>query len=289
MGKPVKKLLTVLIALISLTVFAFDADARRLGGGRTIGKQREAISQQQAAPKAPQQQQQQQAASGATTPAPQPTGASKWLGPLAGLALGAGLAALFLHNGIAGLLAGLLVIGLIIAAAVYAARFLRGKTASAPIQYAGAGAAGDGEPTRIEPAFGGAAPHSVAAMSRWPAGFDAAEFVRHAKLNFIRLQATHDQRDLATIRDFLTPGLYREIEADVRAAGDSAQQTEVVTLNAEVLDVATEGDLYVVSVRFSGFIRETAGEEPQQFSEIWHLEKPVAGRSGWLVAGIQQD
>ncbi|MBI4206992.1 MAG: Tim44 domain-containing protein, partial [Betaproteobacteria bacterium] len=97
-----------------------------------------------------------------------------------------------------------------------------------------------------------------------------------------------DQKDLATIRDFLTPELYREIEADIRAAGDSTQQTEVVTLNAEVLDVATEGDLYVVSVRFSGLIREAAGEEPQQFSEIWHLEKPVAGRGGWLVAGIQQ-
>jgi predicted lipid-binding transport protein (Tim44 family) len=283
----VTKFLTILIALVSLTVFAFDADARRLGGGRTIGKQREAISQQQAAPKAPAQQ---QAASGTTTPAQQqPTGASKWLGPLAGLALGAGLAALFLNNGIAGLLAGLLMIGLIIAAAVYVARFVRGRTASAPIQYAGAGAGGSNEPARIEPAFGGAAPHSVAAMSRWPAGFDAAEFVRHAKSNFVRLQATHDQKDLATIRDFVTPELYREIEADIRDAGGGTQPTEVVTLNADVLDVATESGLYIVSVRFSGLIREIAGEEPQHFSEIWHLEKPVAGRSGWLVAGIQQD
>jgi predicted lipid-binding transport protein (Tim44 family) len=281
----VTKFLTLLIALVSLTVFAFDADARRLGGGRTIGKQREAISQQQAAPKAPAQQ---QAASG-TTPAQQPTGASKWLGPLTGLALGAGLAALFLNNGIGGLLAGLLMIGLFIAAAVYVARLVRGRTASAPIQYAGAGAGGGNEPARIEPAFGGAAPHSVAAMSRWPAGFDAVEFVRHAKLNFVRLQATHDQKDVATIRDFVTPELCREIEADVRAGGDSAQQTEVVTLNADVLDVATEGGLYIVSVRFSGLIRETIGEEPQPFSETWHLEKPIAGRGGWLVAGIQQD
>ena len=279
------KMLTILIALVTLSVFAFDADARRFGGGRTIGKQREAISPQQTAPKAPAQQ---QVASG-TTPVQQPTGASKWLGPLTGLALGAGLAALFLNNGIGGLLAGLLMIGLIIAAAVYVARLVRGRTASAPIQYAGAGAGSGNEPARIEPAFRGAAPHSVAAMSRWPAGFDAVEFVRHAKLNFVRLQATHDRKDVATIRDFVTPELYREIEADVRAAGDSAQQTEVVTLNADVLDVATEGGLYIVSVRFSGLIRETAGEEPQPFSETWHLEKPVAGRGGWLVAGIQQD
>jgi predicted lipid-binding transport protein (Tim44 family) len=284
----VTRFLTLVVALVTLSVFAFDADARRLGGGRTIGKQREAISPQQAAPKAPAQQQQQAGASGTTTPAQQPSGASRWLGPLAGLALGAGLAALFLNNGIAGLLAGLLLIGLLVAAAMYAVRFMREKTAAAPMQYAGAGAGDRSEAPRIEPAFGGAAPHSVAAMSRWPAGFDPAEFIRHAKLNFVRLQSTHDQKDLATLREFVTPELYREIEDDMRDAG-AGQKTEVVTLNADVLDVVTEGDLYVVSVRFSGLIRESEGDTPQSFSEIWHLEKPVTGRSGWLVAGIQQD
>jgi predicted lipid-binding transport protein (Tim44 family) len=124
-------------------------------------------------------------------------------------------------------------------------------------------------------------------MSRWPAGFDAQEFVRHAKLNFVRLQSVHDERDLATLKEFVTPELYREIEADMRNSGGT-QKTEVVTLNAEVLDVATEGELYVVSVRFSGLIREEEAAPPQAFNEIWHLEKSVRGRSGWLVAGIQQ-
>jgi predicted lipid-binding transport protein (Tim44 family) len=285
----VARLLTLFVALVTFSVLASDADARRLGGGKTMGKQRESLSQQQAAPKAPAQQQ--PAASGTTTPAQQPTGASRWLGPLAGLALGAGLAALFLNNGIAGMLAGVLLIGLLAAAVYYVARMVRGKTAAAPMQYAGARAGGGSEPPRIEPMLGGAAPHSVAATtaSRWPANFDAAEFLRHAKLNFVRLQATHDQKDLATLQDYVTPGLYREIEADVRESGGAAQATEVVTLNADILDVATEDGLYVVSVRFSGLIREVAGEEPQPFSEVWHLEKPVRGRSGWLVAGIQQD
>lgn len=281
-----RKLLTVLIALISLSVFASDAEARRLGGGRNIGKQREAIGQQQAAPRAPAQQ---QAAPGTTnTPAQQPGAAGKWLGPLAGLALGAGLAALFLNNGLAGVLAGLLMIGLIIAAAFYVARLLRAKPVAAPMQYAGAGAAGGGQPDKVAPAFGGTAPHSVAAARRWPAGFDADEFARHARLNFVRMQAVHDRNDLEAMREVLTPEMYGEIEADIRLAGGMQQQTEVVTLNAEVLDVATESNVYVVSVRFSGLIRESADEEPQRFEEIWHLEKPVSGRSGWLVAGIQQ-
>jgi predicted lipid-binding transport protein (Tim44 family) len=90
------------------------------------------------------------------------------------------------------------------------------------------------------------------------------------------------------MRDFLTPEMYREIEAEIRASGNAPQKTDVVTLDAEVLDVSEDNGLYIVSVRFSGLIREEPGAEPQRFNEIWHLEKPVAGRSGWLVSGIQQ-
>ncbi len=283
-----KKLLSVMMALIGVSMAVIDAEAARLGGGRSIGMQRAPISQPQAAPKTPAQQQQ-AAPNSTTTPAQQPSGASKWLGPLAGLALGAGLAALFFNNGFAGALAGILMIVAIIAAAMFVIRMLRGRSANAPIQYAGAGAQSGRQPASVPLLGGGAAAHSVAATtSRWPAGFDADEFVRHAKLNFIQMQAANDAKDLSTMRDFLAPDLYREIETDVLASG-APQTTEVVTLDAEVLDVTTENDRYIVSVRFSGLIREAASAEPQQFSETWHLEKPLNGRSGWLVAGIQQN
>jgi predicted lipid-binding transport protein (Tim44 family) len=70
--------------------------------------------------------------------------------------------------------------------------------------------------------------------------------------------------------------------------GAASGKTDVVTLQSEVLDVVTEGLLYIVSVRFSGLISETSDTEPQAFAEIWHLEKPVRGSTGWLVSGIQQ-
>jgi len=285
-----KTLLSVLIGLIGLSFAAVDADAaRRFGGGKNLGMQRSAPAPQKAAPNTPPQQQQ---AAPAKAPAqqPQPSGLQKWLGPLAGLALGAGLAALFFNNGMAGLLGGLLVIGLIVAVVVFAARALmRGRT-SAPLQYAGV--PGAEPPLATLP--GGAGASSVAATTSTatagglPAGFDAAGFARNAKLNFVRMQEAHDKKDLSTMRDFLTPAVYQQIEADIRAAGDAPRQTEVLTLEAEVLDVAEEAGSYVVSVRFSGLIREDAGAAPEPFSEIWHLEKPLAGRSGWLVAGIQQ-
>lgn len=277
------KLLSIVIALIGLSLIAIDADARRFGGGRNLGMQRSAPAQQQAAPKAPAQQQQ----AAPATPAQQPTGASKWLGPLAGFALGAGLAALFLNNGWAGLLAGMLLIGLIIAVVTFAARaMLRNRVAQDPLQYAGAGA---GTQPTLDALPGGAGMHSVAATAgRWPAGFNATEFVRHARLNFVRLQEAYDRKDLSMMRDFLAPDVYREIEADIRAAGATEEQTEVLTLEAEVLDVVEEAGSYIVSVRFTGMIRELAGREAEPFSEIWHLEKPLSGRSGWTLAGIQQ-
>jgi predicted lipid-binding transport protein (Tim44 family) len=288
-----KKLLSILIGLIGLSFVALDAEAaRRFGGGKNLGIQRSAPAQQpKAAPATPPQQQ--AAPTAPAQPQPQPSGLQKWLGPLAGLTLGAGLAALFLHNGMGGLLAGLLLLGLIAAVLVFAARALmRGRTGTSepPLQYAGIPGAGPAPSSSLP---GGAGAQSLASTtaastgSLLPAGFDAVEFSRHAKLNFVRLQEAHDKKDLTTIREFLTPGVYREIESDIRAAGDEPRHTDVVTLEAEVINVAEEAGSYIVSVRFSGMIREDAGV-PEPFSEIWHLEKPASGRSGWLVAGIQQ-
>ncbi len=292
-----KSTMMFLVALLGLSLIAVDADAaRRLGSGTSIGRQRQITP----TPKAP--------APSATpaAPAQQPSGMSKWLGPLAGLALGAGLASMFMGNGLGGAFGSIMLMLLIAAAAVFAWRMLRRKPQSQPLQYAGAGASasppsfpsmiGGGatasppapaSPPNISNMFGGGATAPAASVNRFPPGFDAEQFARHAKLNFTQLQAANDRRDLSTMRDFMTPQLYAEIEAQAAAAGNAPQKTEVVSLDAEVLEVVTEGDAYIASVRFSGTIREDAVAEP--FSEVWHLEKPINGNTGWLICGIQQD
>ena len=285
------KILTVLLAaLFALFTASWDADAKRLGGGRSLGKQRAYISPQQTAPRAPASQPQQAAPA---SPPQQPSPAGRWLAPLAGLALGAGLASLLFHNGLAGVLTGLVMLVAIAAGVLVLVRLLRPRhPVPAAIQYAGAPASTHDAATPVY-GSGSAAPHSVAAATAagtpYPSDFDAAEFVRHAKLNFVRLQAAGDAGDLAALRNMLTPALYQDIEAELRARGLGPQRTEVVTLNAEVLDIATESGLYGASVRFSGLMRESENEPPQAFVETWNLEKPVRGGSGWLVAGIQQD
>ena len=61
----------------------------------------------------------------------------------------------------------------------------------------------------------------------------------------------------------------------------------------ESLEARVELDIYVqdrsASVRFTGLIKEDPAGAPESFSELWHLQKPIDGSSGWLMAGIQQD
>ena len=43
---------------------------------------------------------------------------------------------------------------------------------------------------------------------------------------------------------------------------------------------------YVVSVRFTGLIREEFNAAAEPFDEIWHMVKPRDGSRGWTLAGI---
>jgi len=282
-----KNTMMFLVALLGLSLVAVDADAaRRVGGGTSVGKQRQITPTPKAPAAAP--------SAAPVAPAPQPSGMSKWLGPLAGLALGAGLASMFMGGGMGGAFGSILMILLVAAAAMFAWRMLRRKPQAEPMQYAGASAQGaPASPPNFPTMFGGGATTPATApaatANRFPPGFDAEQFARHAKLNFTQLQAANDRRDLSTMRDFMTPELYAEIAAQVAAAGNAPQKTDVVTLDAEVLEVVTEGEAYIASVRFSGTIRESADALPESFSEVWHLEKPVNGNTGWLISGIQQD
>ena len=121
-----------------------------------------------------------------------------------------------------------------------------------------------------------------------PAGFDAKEFERIAKMIFIRLQAANDAGQVDDLRKFTTPELFASLRLDLQERSGAAQQTDVVQLDAQLVDTARENDQWVASVRFSGLIREQKDAQPEPFSEVWHLVKPMDGSRGWVIAGIQQ-
>ncbi len=124
-------------------------------------------------------------------------------------------------------------------------------------------------------------------VSNIPAGFDVEAFLKEARRNFQRLQQANDRGDLARLRQVTTENMFNTLKDDV-VGHSGVQQTDVVTLNAALLELVTEGELYWASVRFSGSIREEASAPAEPFEEIWHMRKPVNGSSGWLLAGIQQ-
>lgn len=289
-----------LILALCLSLASADAEAKRLGGNRSTGMQR-----QTTAPKAPDAS---PAPSAANAPAAAPTAAPvappkrSWMGPLAGIAAGLGLAALASHFGLGGELASMVMMGLALMAAFAVLRFVMRKRASAtpfggmhpgPMQYATADAGSPPQPSRhyavsMPAAAIGAANGDNQRPPQIPTDFDLHGFVRNAKVQFIRLQASNDAGNLDDIRQFTTPEMFAELKMDIVERAGAAQQTEVVSVEAQVLEVASEPERFVVSVRFTGMVREAPGTAAESFEEVWHLVKSRTGNDGWLLAGIQQ-
>jgi predicted lipid-binding transport protein (Tim44 family) len=284
--------------IIGFTLNINEAEAKRLGGGGSSGMQRQATPPSNNVTSAPTK---------APAAAPQAQPKRSWMGPIAGLAAGLGLAALASHLGFGEELANFLMIALLGVAVIAAIGFFMRKKAAAAaqgqgMQYAGAGANFNANPgnNAVRPDFtpaGGSsyAPAAGAALAanestggNIPADFDVEGFVRNAKVNFIRLQAANDAGNLDDIREFTSPEMFAEIKMAIAERNGASQETDVLHLEAQVIEVAEEGNRYIVSVHFRGEIREEHDAAPVNFSEIWHMSKPIDGNRGWVIAGIQQ-
>lgn len=312
------RLFAVATMIAAGTLVALDAEAKRMGGGRSMGRQSQTM-QRDSAPPAQQSARSTQAGAqpgtgaqaqraGAAPAAPAPTPArSRWMGPIAGLAAGLGIAALLSHFGLGGAFAGAMANVIVVALMAMVGIWLVRKLLSLrrkPTSLATAGGAvpmgrqglggGYDAPTSsggASPAWAasaaGAAGLTHAAFAR-PADFDEPAFLHHAKVNFVRLQAAWDAGDLADIRAFSTPQMFAELKLDLDARAGERNQTDVVQLQAELIDLAEDAFEYVASVRYSGLIREAPGAAAEPFAETWQLTKPKRRDDGWLLAGIEQ-
>ena len=272
--------LTFTLAIFSM--LTVTAEARRMGGGGNIGKQR-TMSPQQAA-KAP-----------AAAPAPvAPAAGNKWLGPLAGLAIGAGLGAMF-AGGLGGLggvmgaiLMALLAVGLVM---FLVSRFRKSQTQQPAMQYASSGTSSYQPESRQQPFAGGSAASNAPlsnSSSNIPADFPVAAFLRSAKTSFIRLQAANDRKDLNDIREYTTPEMFAEISLQLQERGDAPQKTDVQAIDTQIIEVVNEGDYAIASVRMSGQLSENNGMS-ESFDEVWHVQKNLRDEKAvWLLSGIQQ-
>lgn len=307
-----KKFLSLLAVVLTmgLATVSMDVEAKRFGGSKSFGFQKSKTPTPPSAAPA-----QKPPVAGAAAGAAGST-RSGWMGPIAGLAAGLGLMALASHFGFGEAMANMMMMGLLaVGVMLLIGFFMRKKAALGTgsgsglnrMAYAQAGAApsqtGNARPTAftaqpsgsmigsaLSPAASGIGSGSGTSIGRStiPADFDVAAFVRNAKVNFIRLQAANDAANLDDIRQFTTPEVFAEAQMDLSDRGAAAQHTDVVQLNAEVMEVDEEADRYVVTVHFTGETRENGASQTEAVNELWHLVKPRHGSGGWLLAGIQQ-
>lgn len=315
-----KKLIPVLMAFL-LTFTVFDSEARRMGGGKSFGRQSSNVTQRQATPPANQATPAKNASNAA---APAAAAKRPWGAMLGGLAAGLGLAWLASSLGFGEGFGQVLMLLLFAAAAFALFKMLRNRarsaqSAAAPFAFQGAGGAGSpGAPDNApmarnyspsnvgndasarpwESGAGGAAEASMigsalAGSQNWgvPEGFDTAGFLDAAKRNFTSLQSAWDRSDIDSLRAMMTDEMLSEIRGQLseREAqrGAEPNHTEVVMLEAQLLGIEELSGAYMASVEFSGMIREEAAASPSPFREVWNMTKPASGRGGWLVAGVQ--
>ena len=319
-----KIFLSIALIFAALTMVVADADAQRMGRRGSLGRQSPNVTRQ-AAPANPAAQARPGSPAVAAPVPPKP--AMPWKGIVGGLIGGALLAGLFSSMGMGGAMSGALGSIITFALIGFAAYFLyrlftrrnAGAVPSAFNQqpaYAGVpnnnalpeiGSRIEGnyngqaknvnpiEPTSLNStSFGnvgnGAVLNAQSDQGTWviPADFDVPAFLRHAKANFIRLQAAWDRGDINDIREFTSPEMFAELKLDLQERGSVKNETDVVSVDAELLGIETQTYDYLVSVRFTGMIKEGGEPTAQPFKEVWNLTKPINGQSGWLLAGIQQ-
>jgi len=292
-------------------LFSLQAEAARLGGGKSMGRQSGNVTQREAAPA-------QGMGNAAAKPAPAAAAPSRpWGAMLGGLAAGLGLAWLAHSMGMGeGMGQLLLIVGALLLAWMVFRYFMRSRVpqggglayaddsmntqqrAAYRPEIVGNDASArpweqQGAPFQAGAASGGSMIGSALAGSQaWgvPAGFDTEGFVRAAKANFITLQAAWDKSDISSLRAMMTDSMLAEIRTQLsdREAhtGTQPNHTEVLAIEAHLLGIEELAEEYMASVEFTGMIREEPGASPSPFREVWNMTKPKAG-GGWLVAGVQ--
>jgi len=312
----------LLAGVLALTMVLSDAQARRLGGGRSMGTQSQPVQRSVAPaavpPAAPAAARPTPSATPAPAPAAQPA-RSRWMGALGGLAAGLGIAALLSHFGLAGAFAGMLsnliVIALVAFVVIWLARRLMRRFGPAQQGLAATGAFGArGNEAAPQPGYSTTAANATANVAASattsaglaaaspaagssaassanftvPADFDTEALLREAKVSFIRLQAAWDAGDMDDIDRIATPEMYANVKLDLNERGGAGNRTDVVKLDAKLVGLERIDAQWLASVHFSGLIRETEGAAAEPFEEVWNLTRNVGRTDGWLLAGIQQ-
>ncbi len=276
--------LTALILGLSLILLTMPdlADAKRLGGGGSFGSKpsySKSFSKPAPAPSSPTQ----QAAPGASPMG----GRGMFGGMLGGMLMGGLLGSMLFGGAFSGIsFIDILLIG---GGLFLLFRFLRSRQPAMQPAGGPAGRQPAGQPGAAWDNLRSAGQQTQAATVNVPPGFDAKEFLDGAKAAYVRLQGAWDARDLDDLRQFTSDEVFEVIKG--QAAEDPAPgRTEILLLEARLLEVKALGNQTVATVLFDAMLREGDPTSPaEQVREAWHFSRyETGGSSHWVVEGIQQ-
>nr|WP_314875262.1 TIM44-like domain-containing protein [uncultured Pseudomonas sp.] len=282
-----QRFLSIALALCLGLTLSLDANAKRFGGGKSSGAA-PMHQTRQATPNTP------AAAPNAAGRAPAAaSGASRWLGPLAGLAAGGLLASMFMGDGFQGMqIMDFLIMGLI---AFLVFRFIAARRRKQQPQVAAAGHAPFQREAYNQQAaqpsiFGGsAAPAAAAPAINAPAWFNEQSFLNAARSHFQTLQQHWDANEMDKISEFVTPQLLDFLKRERADLGDGFQSTYIDNLEVQLDGVEDRADKTIATLTFSGLSKTSRFDQGEVFSESWHMERAQGDNQPWLVAGIRQN
>ncbi|AUF98687.1 putative lipid-binding transport protein (Tim44 family) [Pseudomonas sp. BIGb0278] len=282
-----QRFLSIALALCLGLTLSLDANAKRFGGGKSSGAA-PMHQTRQATPNTP------AAAPNAAGRAPAAaSGASRWLGPLAGLAAGGLLASMFMGDGFQGMqIMDFLIMGLI---AFLVFRFIAARRRKQQPQVAAAGHAPFQREAYNQQAaqpsiFGGsAAPVAAAPAINAPAWFNEQSFLNAARSHFQTLQQHWDANEMDKISEFVTPQLLAFLKRERADLGDGFQSTYIDNLEVQLDGVEDRADKTIATLTFSGVSKTSRFDQGEAFSESWHMERAQGDNQPWLVAGIRQN
>ncbi|HEY0290296.1 MAG TPA: Tim44 domain-containing protein [Pseudomonas sp.] len=280
-----QRFLSIALALVIGLTMSLDASAARFGGGKSMGS---APSHQarQTAPSSPSA-----APNAAGAPAAAAGGASRWLGPLAGIAAGGLLASMFMGGGFQGMQFFDILIMAVIAFLIF--RFIAARRRKQQPQVAPAGAPFQREAFEQPPAqnnamFGGSAA-SARPVIQAPAWFDEQRFLEAARSHFQSLQQHWDANEMDKIAEFVTPQMLQFLKKERADLGEGFQSTYIDNLNVQLDGVDDRAEKTIATLTFSGISKTSRFDQGEAFSESWNMERAPGDNQPWLVAGIRQN
>lgn len=117
-------------------------------------------------------------------------------------------------------------------------------------------------------------------------GFDEVEFLEGAKVFFSRFQQIDERGDLDALQGFLSESVYREALDRLQSGGGG--RTEVMLVDARIVETRTEGGRTFVSVHYDAQLRKgESGERAEQVRSVWEFSRDDGAENGlWTLEKI---